>query len=358
MTRTDTLHVLGRARLLAVAAIALAMCPMAALAGDWLARVADDRMVCRLSIPGTHDAATGEGWDCADSLAANLIARTQELTLAQQWAAGIRAFDLRPDVRTDSLGRQTLHIYHGEFATRASMASVMGMLRDSLAAHPSEFAIIVMRHEASASRESARWKDMTDYVLAKNRDLLVDFRPDITVGQLRGRILVLSRDVYNDSMPRGGYIEGWRHDAECDWTRPATVRGSSRNGHLVVQDFYDMSGEGGMPTKLGAIERLFRLTGKGEVLRADPHTWFINHTSGYLYTTQQFGGEPVSTTEGYRANAAETNRWMANLIEAKRSRGRSATTGIVMMDFGGADRSGGQEVLGRRLVNTIIDSNW
>ena len=328
-----------------------------AAGADWIARIDDGRRVCRLSIPGTHDAATGEAFVAADTLLGNRIARTQELTLGQQWAAGIRAFDLRPDVMTDSLGRQSLHIYHGEFATRVSFADVMQLLRDSLAAHPSEFAVIVMRHESSPRRESSHWQEMMDYQLALNSDLLVDFRPDITVGQLRGRILLLSRDTYNQ-LPRGGYISGWRHDADIDWHRPATIRGCAREGHLVVQDFYDMSGEGGMAAKLSAIERLFRLTRDKAALAADPDTWFINHTSGYLYTTSEYGPEPVSTTEGYRANAAETNRRLISLINSRESRLKPTTTGIVMMDFGGADRSGGRDVMGATLVGAIIESNF
>ena len=44
-------------------------------ATDWLGRISDDMPVCRLSIPGTHDAATGEGFIDADTLAGNYIAR-------------------------------------------------------------------------------------------------------------------------------------------------------------------------------------------------------------------------------------------------------------------------------------------
>lgn len=330
----------------------LALCSATALAGDWLAHIADDTPVCRLSIPGTHDAATGEGFMPADSVLGNRIAITQTLPIAGQWAAGIRAFDVRPDVRTDSLGRQTLHIFHGEFATRATFAHVLATLRDSLKAHPSEFAILIMRHESSPNRESSRWEEMTDYALAMNSDLLVDFRPDLTVGQMRGRILLLARDEYNE-MPRGGYIYGWRHDADVDTTHPAVIKGCALEGRLVLQDFYDMSVEGGLPTKLAAIERLQNLAGNGKKTTLPKHTWYINHTSGYLFTTSGYGPEPVSTTEGYRANAAETNRFLASLIASHKT-----TTGIVMMDFGGVDRSAGHEVNGLTLTKAIIKSNF
>lgn len=182
-------------------------------ASDWLSRIADDRRVCRLSIPGTHDACTGYGFVAQDTLAGNYIACTQQLDISAQWAVGVRAFDLRPDVLTtqpakdpnakyrkhhkdDDQPKRTLQIYHGEFATQQTFNGVFDVLRDSLAAHPTEFAIIIMQHERSSHRDGSHWEAMVDYALAENSDLLVDFRPDLTVGQLRGRILVLSRDTY------------------------------------------------------------------------------------------------------------------------------------------------------------------
>ncbi|MCI6718171.1 MAG: hypothetical protein MR527_04330, partial [Prevotella sp.] len=42
-----------------------------AYASDWLSRIDDDRRVCRLSIPGTHDACTGYGFVAQDTLAGN-----------------------------------------------------------------------------------------------------------------------------------------------------------------------------------------------------------------------------------------------------------------------------------------------
>lgn len=80
----------------------------------------------------------------------------------------------------------------------------------------------------------------------------------------------------------------------------------------------------------------------------------INHTSGYCITSTEYTKEPVSTTEGYRANAANTNLLMAKLLEERAAEGRRGGAGIVMMDFGGTDRSGCQDVYGLRLVNDVI----
>ena len=193
-----TMHKIFLSLLLSVAAFT------STYAYDWLARIDDDRRVCRLSIPGTHDACTGYGFLPQDTLAGNYIARTQELNISEQWAVGVRAFDLRPDVREEKPTKsskkaketkRTLQIYHGEFATQQTFNGVFNVLRDSLQAHPTEFAIIIMQHERSANRDGSTWEAMVDYALAENSDLIVDFRPDLTVGQLRGRILVLSRDT-------------------------------------------------------------------------------------------------------------------------------------------------------------------
>lgn len=195
-----------------------------------------------------------------------------------------------------------------------------------------------------------------DYILALNSDLLVDFRPDITVGQLRGRILLLSRDKY-DSVPHGAFVEGWRHDGIIDTANPATIQGCTQKGSLLVQDLYDTSQEADMEAKTKAMQQLFLLGTRRKANETGRYTWMINHTSGYSITSTEYTKEPVSTTEGYRANAAKTNLLMAKLLEGRAAEGRRGGAGIVMMDFGGTDRSGCQDVYGLRLVNDVIKNN-
>src|SRR5512143_1380456 len=68
---------------------------------DWMADLADTRMIAELSIPGTHD--SGARFDLTQGLA-----KTQDLTIAEQLTAGVRYFD----VRCRHVGDQFL-IYHG-----------------------------------------------------------------------------------------------------------------------------------------------------------------------------------------------------------------------------------------------------
>jgi putative nicotinate phosphoribosyltransferase len=139
--------------------------------------------------------------------------------------------------------------------------------------------------------------------------------------------------------------------AEVDWQKPATIRGYAMEGTLCVQDFYNMTWEGGTTAKLEAIERLLKVANSEEVAKQYPNMWFINHTSGFKYTSTEFTKEPVSTSEGYRANAADTNKFLAERIKGR------MTTGLVMMDFAGVDRSGNYDVMGKRLVQAVINSN-
>ena len=111
-------------------------------AENWMARLPDKAYVATLSIPGTHDTATGSGWDSGYAALGDMYARTQDLNIAEQWSAGVRAFDLRPSAFTDHL-----NLNHGIMATVLHFDKVLEQLRDSLIANPSEFVIIHIRHE-------------------------------------------------------------------------------------------------------------------------------------------------------------------------------------------------------------------
>ena len=68
---------------------------------QWMMGLEDDMLVSSLSIPGAHDAASGEGVCLFPGLGV-----TQTLDLREQWRCGVMAFDLCPAVR-DTL----LYIY-------------------------------------------------------------------------------------------------------------------------------------------------------------------------------------------------------------------------------------------------------
>lgn len=95
-------------------------------AGDWMKRLPDNLFVSQVSIPGTHDAATGNGVTLAS------YSQCQDIDVATQWSIGIRAFDFRPKVKGDYL-----NINHGIAVTNLRFDDALYLLRDSLKEHPS-----------------------------------------------------------------------------------------------------------------------------------------------------------------------------------------------------------------------------
>ena len=75
---------------------------------NWLSKIEDSREIANISIPGTHNSATGDKLKYGIGLGV-----TQRLSIEEQWDMGIRAFDLRPDIKDGEM-----NIYHGALKTR------------------------------------------------------------------------------------------------------------------------------------------------------------------------------------------------------------------------------------------------
>ena len=181
--------------------------------------------------------------------------------------------------------------------------------------------------------------------------VLADFRPDLTVADLRGRILVISRDSYGD-VPRGGYAGGWSHSRRLADQTKAWIKGTdpSVRARLMVQDFYDTSLPGGARHKRAAIKAMFGEKRRADLASPDACVWMINHASGYSLTISGIADEPVSLSQGYRDNAAHTNAFIL-----RRLRSAGGLSGIVLMDFAATDLSGGYDVMGKTLVEAMIE---
>lgn len=318
----------------------LMLCGSAVTAGGsgWMAQLPDSVPVCRLSIPGSHDSGTGDGTKC------DFFAKTQDLGIGAQFDAGIRAFDIRSAVDADSL-----HIYHGSVATGISFAGVMEVLCDKLDSCADEFVILIMRHEPDIESEEdhQRWAPLMERALREGvaAERLAAFRPDMTVGDMRGRILVLSRDRYAP-VPSGGYIGSWSHGADFADQSRAVITGPEPgiSAPLWVQDYYETVGN--EEVKLSAMERMLAESRRRDQAET---VWVINHASGYGLST-------TATAEGYRANAEQTNTALIRMLADPDC--PAGCAGMVMMDFAGTDQSDGVTVAGASLIRAIIDSNF
>ena len=309
------------------------------LGEDWMERLDDNAYLSQVSIPGTHDTATGEGWTgFLGELAGPSMGVTQDLSIAQQLDCGVRAFDLRPCVNEDELV-----INHGVLQTKAKFPETLKQLCLFVTDHPTEFVVVVMRHESDGDDNSGLWNNMMNSCLNSNdvRPFLADYKRDITVGELRGKVLILSRDKYANT-PVGGFISSWAHQSNY---AIGTIKGAAGvTGTLYVQDFYEVMEYTSL--KLKGIEKLLDFSTQNNVNKSTRHLVVcINCASGYTAS---------ASSDGNRDNAVLCNK---KIIDYLADETHAGPTGIIFMDFAGTDISESYEVRGLELVNDIINNN-
>ena len=310
----------------------------------WMARISDEQKVSSLSIPGTHDAATGEGLYFFSELGV-----TQALSISEQWDNGVRAFDLRP-----AICDTTLHIYHGRLKTKISFSQALDTLLHKLTQHPTEFAIVLMREENDSEddAEKALWPSAIGKAIKSLGDKAAIFSPGITVGDIRGKILFLSRTAYGDT-DKGAIIKGWNHSKDGTTNGKIVSYNDGSIARLQVQDFYAPTDEEKRCDKQNAVKKFFSLADK-----APAEVWSINFISGYSST---LFGSPIATTAGYKKNASEQHPSAIEYL----SKNKCRHLGIIFMDFAGTDKVKGcllhpstHNVQGKELLKVIIDSNF
>ena len=310
----------------------------------WMAGIDDTRTVTSLSIPGAHDAATGEGVHMVAGLG-----KTQELTLAALWDCGVRAFDLRPAVNGEEL-----HIYHGTIRTRISFGKALEILCDKLTEHPTEFAIVLMREESDSenSTERALWPQAVGKAIENTGDKAAIFSPAMKVGDARGKIIFISRNAYT-GCNRGAIIEGWNHSPQGTANARITSLTDNATAHLQMQDYYAPTDKEKQKAKEEAVLQCLQ-----RAASAPADVWTINFLSGY--SNRWLGFTPFATTSGYKRNAERIHPIIIYSLTTK-----PQPTGIMMFDFAGCDKTGGGiwhwgcfETLGTELVNKIIGQNF
>lgn len=288
----------------------------------WMKRLDGNTPLTRLSIPGAHNAATST---------ATSLGKTQALSVSELWDAGVRAFDLRP-----AYVDEVLMIKHGIVATGNKFTDMIEILLAKLDANPADFAIVIMRHESEGDSGPTGWGPAMSKYLATIANRIVPYRGDLTVDNLRGRLLVLSRDDYKDG-PIGGYVRNII-DKTADLTeqQSAWINGPLyKKQALWCQDYYAPSSKS---DKWAEIKDMFDATAAATA----PYPLVMNNTSGYI----------GALIPNYVQNAVNVNGDAATYIATL-----SGPTGIVMMDFAGVDSYSGSNVSGAKLVDAIINHN-
>ena len=288
-----------------VSCLWLALVGAAQTIGDnWMAGLPDTMQVCRVSVPGTHDSGTA-----GVRFPMRHYACTQTMDLSEQWDAGIRFFDLRPKLVGD-----ILKIYHGPANCHLTLEEALLILKERLELSPTEFCI-VMTNSAGGGQTAV---DMTMELISSviPARMLADFKADMTVADMRGRILFIHRNTPSRGVDVPGVVvRGWPGNGTSRKAR--IVSSDTKSTELWTQDYFT-SGNNDKDAFLSSKwDNMYR------VLRsfsdADDGVWCINHASGYTGT-------------GIRTNIKRCSDYINSHLEEFLNE-QSGPIGIIPMDF-------------------------
>ena len=283
----------------------------------WMASLQDTVPVCRLSIPGTHDSGTS-----SVRFPMRHYARTQTMNLSEQWDAGIRFFDLRPKLDGDEL-----KIYHGPANCHITLEEALLILKEKLELNPSEFCIVMTNSAGGGQAAVDKTMELINSVILAR--MLADFKADMTVADIRGRILFIHRNAPSAGIDYPGVVtRGWPGNGTSRTAR--MVSSDAKSAALWAQDYFT-SGKNDKDAYLNSKwDNVYRLL--QTFSDADDVVWCINHASGYTGT-------------GVRTNIGKSSRYtnarlLDWLIENR------LPVGIIPMDFPSQE-----------LIDAIIECN-
>lgn len=336
----------------AKAKITLPTMPVEKSGNNWITPLDDKIYVQQLSIPGTHDSGTKD----VESFL-GFKGNTQSLTIKEQWDMGIRAFDFRTAYNTDE---KKMWLWHGFTATTVSLEEALSTVTSALNTNKGEFAIIQFRNESetvgnSTTKDNSKWKSGMYSVLKTFDDNIIQWRPDLTIGQCRGKIIILTRDEY-DNRVKAGLITNWPQNTYGE----ASITNNGNTTTYLVQDYYKYSADSDVQTKINYVEDTYKKTKMFSDKNSDyfkNKVWGLNHTSGYKGTQILFGliKLELGITEQYQRNASNINPTIyKDFIEET----EFGPTGIVFMDWVGTREASSYTVYGDLLPQAIIDHNY
>lgn len=302
-------------------------------ATDWLSMVRDETKVCKLTIPGTHDTMTGMGfYQPVLKYIFNTTAISQVSTLEEQMNSGLRFFDIRPVVSTDTIAKKKiLRLTHGISELDITFEWTIDQLQSYLKAHPSEFFIVKLQFDNGFEDQKDLYTLLSNVLhMSKYQGLFVDnWRPDITVGEMRSKILWLSR---YDLRP---FNAAFHYPiVYCDWPdedpdieediNPEAQRNcgmynmtdTTLTAKLYKQDYYKTTTEKRMRNKQKTVIDMMHTAREATV--GDEDIWIVNHCSAYTEVSPR----------GYITNASNLHPLVIDDLQMY-----EGTVGIIPMDM-------------------------
>lgn len=259
-------------------------------AKDWMGDLPDNLFVAHLSIPGAHDAATGD--------MNTKSASTQDARIEEMLDRGVRAFDFRPGWNSN-----TLYCYHSDYRTNYTFENAMSLITNFLEAHPTEFVFFhlfpgnVESGSSSASAFTAALETMFNSTLA---DRVIPFRPDLKVSEVHGKIIVFQRHKLGFvNIPAAGYTDWWQENFYYD----------GKKNKLESPNYLTMY-QRGTPSKRTtlAVQDCSSTSNNLEDKRLD------------CLALLDWAANRVTPNDGFKANGSFTPRWAINFTSRGISR--------------------------------------
>lgn len=181
---------------------------------DYLNNV-DDIEMKELSLPGTGGSFSYD-YNSGDAK----YFKSQTLTFDQQWEAGIRAFEISVDRKSqETSGRGDNQTITPEFhdeevlvngtAIGMQVNDVVGLLLNKLDAYPTETAMLIITYQPTGAQNYPRnpgtfmrnlmaYFNSTDYFPDATLAKLIRFAPDLTMKDAKGKLMVVVRPTNDD----------------------------------------------------------------------------------------------------------------------------------------------------------------
>lgn len=330
---------------------------------NWQKYLPDNMFAAHVSMPGSHDSATGHNVSFASS------SKAQSVLLEDQLKGGIRAFDFRPGFSKSTVDGQTvvtIKCNHGIASTDLTFDDAFTILTNYLKAHPQEFfAIHLFRGSPSSdpsAADQAVYNQAVDELFntGKFADYFVDFDPYLTVGEMRGKIVVFRRDRLSwCKINKAGNLGNWPGDKDL-WEKGAAANATNAmnptlSGRVRVTDVSSPKNENELNTKKQSITNLFKANCEQETPNEAKAKGAYKPEWSMIFTS----GEYTSGQKGYLTCATHTNPLLAGLIN---DAVKSGPTGIVFSDWVLLDKfeySGTEyEVKGNDVVKAVLENNF
>lgn len=227
---------------------------------NWMQDIEDNRLVCKMSIPGTHDTAADSGNDWV---------KTQDKNIEQQLNSGIRFFDIR--LVHDNGVLKLCHASHTFNTT--FVGDVLKTTAKFLKEHPSETVIMTIKRDNDLDHgDATKYRAALQKALEGDRALtpymVKSFRADFTLGDLRGKMLIISRDGWITTP--SGKVTSWPDNASFTSSIEST---NGRSTTLHVEDHY----ESGASDKVSYVAQNVRKA--QAAFSSSQNDWFITFSS-------------------------------------------------------------------------------